>query len=372
MDLARSFRLIFALVFPGAISLPLAISALGPAQEISETERRRLAAAPTATFWQINDFPAQFEAWFNDHFGLRRPLIRLHNLLKVTGLGVSSTKAVLVGKHGWLFQGGEPHIHDLRNAWPFSQHELRHWARVLQIKHDWLAQRGIAYYFVVVPSKHQVYPEYLPASAQRVSDTSRSRQLIDYLRAHSSVNVIDLRPAIEAAKAVQRSYHKTDTHWNDYGAYLGYRAVTQKLRQRFPDIKTLSLQPGDFITVTQPGGDLARNLDLADVLKEKDVNPHQAVMRCSRNPTLGPDPGHDALVDNDFATYCDDASYRVLMFRDSFSVAMMPYLSESFAYVYYFPHSPASTKGLKVMVERHRPDIVIEQRASRWLRTPEG
>ena len=60
------------------------------------------------------------------------------------------------------------------------------------------------------------------------------------------------------------------------------------------------------------------------------------------------------------------------MFRDSYSLAMMPYLSESFGYVYYVPSAPVPLAALQELVQEKRPDVVIEQRASRWLRTPEG
>lgn len=372
MDLLRRFHMILALAFPVAIFTPLALSFVAPPQEVSQVERRRLAPAPAVAFWNINEFPAQFEAWYNDHFGLRSPLIRIYNYLNVAGLGLGSTKGVIVGKKGWLFQGGDPHVREMRNAWPFHEHELQRWATVLQAKHDWLAQRQIAYYFVVTPNKERIYPEYLPDSIVMVSDTSRARQLIDYLRANTTVNVIDLRPDLEQAKPLQRSYHRTDTHWNDFGAYIGYRAMLKKFEPLFPELTILSLAKDDFHMVTQPGGDLAQNLDLADVLPEENITPREPVTRCARNPTLGPDADHDTLFENEFATYCDDARYRALMFRDSFSLAMMPYLSESFAYIYYFPHSPASMKGIRVMTAQHRPDIVIEQRAGRWLRTPEG
>ena len=341
--------MILALAFPVAIFTPLALSILAPAAEVSEAERRRLAAAPTAGFWQINKFPAQFEAWFNDHFGLRAPLIRLYNYLNVAGLGLGSTKGVVIGKQGWLFQGGDPHVREMRNAWPYQESELRRWATVLQAKQDWLAQRGIAYYFVVAPNKERIYPEYLPDSIVMVSDTSRAQQLVDHLRTHTTVNVVDLRPVLEQAKPLQ-----------------------QHFKSHLPDLKILALERSDFHVVTQPGGDLAQNLDLADVLPERNITPREPITRCARNPSLGPNPDHDTLFENEFATLCGDAPYRALMFRDSFSLAMMPYLSESFGYIYYFPHSPASMKGIRVMTAQHRPDIVIEQRAGRWLRTPEG
>jgi len=167
-----------------------------------------------------------------------------------------------------------------------------------------------------------------------------------------------------------RTYHKTDTHWNDYGGYIGYRAIMEQLQPRFPKLKPLVLRDVDFETVDSPGGDLAQMLDMQAVLREPRIQPKEPVERCARNPKLGPNASDEARFEHSFTTFCKDAPYRVVMFRDSYSFALMPYLSETFGYIYYDVHSPVSLDAIKLNVRKHKPDLIIEERASRWLRLP--
>jgi hypothetical protein len=367
----RLSKRVMLILFLLAVWLPLGIMVLTPAESISEIEKRKLTPFPEVKLRKVIDFPNSFEAYYNDHFGLRRPLIRWYNYLRVVGLGVSDSKWVLIGKDGWLFQNAPVHLRDMRNAWPFSPGELHHWAKMLSLKQAWLKKQGIHYLFVFAPSKHLIYPEKLPLSVNRVSPLSRLDQLVDYLKQHTKVNFLDLRPVMLEAKPHLRPYHKTDTHWNDYGAFLAYRTVMEHLQKELPNIPILPLAPDDFMRVKRPGGDLAQTLDLKESLTEIEIVPREKVVRCGKN-TDNKSLTIAEKNQQEFATRCATGKYRALLFRDSYSVTMMPYLSESFEYIYYHPASPVPLKGLKHLVPRVKPDVVIELRASRWLRTPEG
>src|SRR5690606_552685 len=107
------------------------------------------------------------------------------------------------------------------------------WRQTLQDTYDWLTARGIAYLFVVPPDKHQVYPEEMPDSIRR-NGHSRIDQLVHHLAAHTTVPVLDLRPALHEAKMQERVYHMTDTHWNDRGAYVGYARIMSALARDVP------------------------------------------------------------------------------------------------------------------------------------------
>src|SRR5205807_639342 len=56
----------------------------------------------------LNNFPGQFEAFYNDGFGFRNPLISALNRGLVQGLRVSSSPHVILGKKEWLFYTSDP------------------------------------------------------------------------------------------------------------------------------------------------------------------------------------------------------------------------------------------------------------------------
>jgi len=363
---------VLVVLFVAVIWLPLGVMLVTPHKEVSQLENRRLAEAPEFDASAPREFAAGFERYFDDHFGFREELIRLFRLLQVKVFRVSRAGEVVFGKDGWLFQAGGEQIADIRNNWPFSDAELVQWGRVLSAKHGALRERGIEYLFVLAPNKHLVYPEKLPASINRVRDRSRADQLVDYLGEHTDVPILDLRPALFAAKEHLRPYHRTDTHWNAWGAYAGYQAVIDRLQPALPGLEAVRLAPADFETRETPGGDLAGTLSMKEELPEIGIYPSRWQPDCAVYEGL-PEDFTDVDRNNDaFNTRCRSGIGRLLMFRDSYSLAMMPYLSDTFRYIHYFPASPVPLDGMMEVVKEHRPDVVIEERSTRWLRKPYG
>lgn len=372
MLLTDHYRKIMGVLFLGVIWLPLMVMLATPQREVSELENRRLASPPDLDLGSPHESAAAFERYFNDHFGFREQLIRLFRMLEVKVFQVSRAGNVIFGKDRWLFQAGDRQLADMRNNAPFSNNELAVWANVLKHKHQTLEERGIEYLFVMAPNKHLVYPDKLPRSVNRVSEQSRADQLIAHLTRYTDVPVLDLRPAMFEAKKHLRPYHKTDTHWNDWGAYAGYAAVIEYLRRSFPELSPIRLGPEDFAAREAPGGDLARALSMQDQLTEREIHPGKWTPRCAVHEGLDDESSFAERNNNPFNTRCPDGSRRLLMFRDSYSLAMMPYFSETFEYIHYFPSSPVPLEGMLKVIEEQRPDIVIEERSTRWLHLPFG
>lgn len=372
MLFTRSAKMILVPLFVAIVSLPLLVMLLTPQKEVSRVENRRLASTPEFNLEAPQEFPTDFENYFNDHFGLRENLIRLFRFLEVKVFRVSRAGNVVFGEDGWLFEAGGQQIADMRNNWPFKPAELAEWARVLEEKHAALRERGIEYLFVFAPNKHLLYPDKLPASVNRVRGISRVDQLVDYLSRHTDVPILDLRPALLEAKKRLRPYHKTDTHWNDWGAYAGYRSIVDRLGERFPDLEPVRLEAGEFVRRRQPGGDLARSLSMQEQLEEVVISPADWRPDCAVYEGIPRDASDTDRNNDKFTTRCRAGVKRLLMFRDSYSLAMMPYLSETFAYIHYFPASPVPLDGMLKVIEEHEPDVVIEERSTRWLRKPYG
>jgi alginate O-acetyltransferase complex protein AlgJ len=367
-------KFIASLLFISFLWMPVVIMIFSERLDVSMAERRELASFPSirGDTGNLSQFPVGFESWFNDHFGMREMLVRWHNQVRVEWLGISSNEWVLVGDDKWLYQAGEPHLSDMRNNWPYSLPELGHWSQVLDEKNRWLDDQGIKYLFVVTPNKHVIYPEYLPPSINRVNQVSRTGQLVSSIREFTDVPILDLTAAMFAAKQELRAYHKTDTHWNAWGAYRGYRTIIERVRGWYPDIEPLEYTAADFYHVDRVGGDLADGLAMNEILRESDVRLLDKLPRCARNIGIPEDADEGQMYSNIYATECEGGQHRLLILRDSYAVAMIPYLAETFAHVDYFTASPVSIDTMKELVRVYQPDIIIEQRSSRWLRGPEG
>lgn len=372
MLFTRHAKKILVPLFLAVIWVPLVVMLITPSQQVSELENRTLASAPQFDADKPHRFVADFDAYFNDHFGLREPLIRLYRLLEVKVFRVSQAANVIFGKDGWLFQAGREQVADMRNNWPFSESALNEWGQVLSSKHEALEKRGIEYLIVFAPNKHLIYPDKTPAQLKRVRPFSRVDQIVDHLEKNTDVPYLDLRPALRKARETLRPYHKTDTHWNAWGAYVGYREIIERLRQRFPELEPVKLGPEDFFKHEEPGGDLARSLSMPERLPEIDITPKDWKPSCARYLLLPEAPSTDERFSQEFGTQCDKGHVRALIFADSYILAMVDYLSDTFAYVHYYPASPVPLDGMLEVIDEHDPDVVIEERSTRWLRRPYG
>ena len=357
-DTALIVGFLLAILLPG-----LAMMLKG--DRASSQENRQLAPFPPLSLDgdELAAFPERFNLYFNDHFGFRGELIRGQALAKIRWLKVSSSADVICGKAGWLFYAGEDSLAGYRAVQPFSEAELNRWTRVLEGRRRWLARRNIHYIFTVAPDKHTVYPEYMPDQIKPVRDESRLDQLITYLKENSGVEVVDLRPALLSAKGRHPIYYQTDTHWNEYGAFVAYEEITRALRRALPAIEPLVESDFDLQTERTPGKDLAGMLGLADAFSETAVSlrPRRGFQASAANQPL------DRSLIESTATFASEQPGRPLprmvMFRDSFANRLIPFLAENFSravYVWDDRFEPA-------LVEQEHPDVVLDEMVERKL-----
>jgi hypothetical protein len=346
-----------------AISLPLVGKLLPSTGAFALTENRLPAPMPSIRLgepgwgWSIASFPRRFERYWNDSFAFRWYLIRAHSLAKLA-LGASPSQKVILGESGYLYYSGQRSLDYFRGTHPFTRPELERSIQELERRQRLLAAKGIRYLIVVAPNKETIYPEFMPDRLRPVSAVSRLDQLIEGLKAHSDIPLLDLRPALRTAKQRGRVYHTTDTHWNDLGSMAASVAVLDRLSAWYPEIDRAPVE-GEFVTRRGSGGDLARMLALEDRFPEDYVEwkparpPRSAVVSQpapgSVDPTIHACPGCRGPV--------------VAMVEDSFNENLAPLLAE---------HVPLLVRvdGFRLvepLLDRYKPDVVIEQFVERKL-----
>ena len=335
-------------------------------------ENRRLKAFPRLALArrEIKNFRKDFESWFNDNFGWRTSLVRSHIRLAIW-LGVSPTPKVVLGKQGWLYYDGEPNetFIDIcyRSVKPFTVSELETWQTALEERRRWLAKHGIPYLVVFVPNKETIYPEFLPDAVKKLRETTRLDQLIDYLRCNSDLEVLDLREALLVGKKRAQIYFRTDTHWNNLGAYIAYEQIINSLARRFPSLRVMPL---DLLhpsaSFQKMGGDLANMLGLVEEFPEG-MTIKFDLSGMSRKVNLPPDDPEAPPERQPFAMENQDPSLpRAVMFRDSFATLLVPLLSEHFARIAYVWSREMKTD----MILKEKPNVVIEEITERLISKP--
>lgn len=129
---------------------------------------------------------------------------------------------------------------------------------------DAAAEKGAKIVYLLVPNPMNIYPETVPEEYVRsAADTSLTRQFTEIAEACGS-DVIDLTDIfLEHRDDEYKLYFKTDSHWTQYGAYLGYRAFSDYLAENgWPDAAPRDMSEFRFYHKDMISGDMATHLEI--------------------------------------------------------------------------------------------------------------
>jgi hypothetical protein len=350
--------------FLAVIALPLAANLAGRDGADPAAENRELASFPhfEARWSSIAALPSAFGAWFDDHFGFRSSLVRWYGESRLFWLGVSPSTTVVKGRDGWFFYADDEGMTDYVDEQPLTPEAIANWRAAVVDARDWLRARGVAYVFVVAPDKHVIYPEEVPASIARIGSVSRMDQLFKALD-DAGIATVDSRPALEEAKRHERVFQKTDTHWNERGAFAAYQQIIEAVRRQVPRVPSPWTR-GDFEATTdeRPGMDLAGMMGLTRVLREKDLT--LTPIRPRQAKVIEPAGAAASAEEGRVVTEIPGSALpRAVIFRDSFFSAVAPFSSEHFSRAVYLWQNDFDADA----VLKEQPAVVIQEIVGRHL-----
>lgn len=225
---------VWSLVYVAGFVLALLIPILGinrASGQLSPTENRYLAEFPALLDENghlTNGLKDSFTTWLSDNIGLRPQFVKVAANIKLDVFGQSLTDQVAIGRDGWYFYTPNHNIELATGRYVLSEEVLDHIAKKQQRVSDWYASQGTTYILVLTAAKTSIYPEYI-ASGNYTTRATLCDQLEAYLKEHTTVQVVNTKPALLAGKDQGKLYLKTDSHWTHLGSYTAYRAIAEKL-----------------------------------------------------------------------------------------------------------------------------------------------
>ena len=242
---------------------------------------------------------------------------------------------------------------------------------------EWLAARGIAY--VVVVGARQVHdlsraPAALgrarrrrPTPYDRVARRDRARRPRHVRR--------PARRRCCAAKARERVYYKTDSHWNFNGAIVGYDEIMRAVQKALLAGKLAEIAPAAAARRTRPASTstAATSCRCSACRRASARTTWRRSARCSPTPTAaarrridkGEFPGFEFYV-------CDQPGLpRAVVLRDSMAISLIPLLSENFSRVVYVSTRAARPRADRAREARHRDRGAGRALAARARRVPD-
>lgn len=230
MKKSSIYKIIFLFLFAVAIIVPIAtMDFVGG--KYSSIEQRNLAGFPITKNNETGKLDVSRDSiqdWLSDNIGLREQMLKLCVNFKYTFLGQSTSEKIIIGKDGWLFYTLDNNTKIATGEYPLTDENLKTIAENQQAISDYYKSIGSKYILMLTPSKVSIYPEYLPFGDSAVDETPVDI-LANYLRENTDIIVYNSKDALLEAKnnGEGQLYLKTDTHWNEKGAYYVYKGLHQ-------------------------------------------------------------------------------------------------------------------------------------------------
>ena len=253
--------------------------------------------------------------------------------------------------------------------------EADRWHDHLAVLRDSLKAMDIPLVIVVTPAKWDVYPEKLPDWAQGIRGSGPLDQL---LAAYPDLPIVDLRAPLREASKEHQTYSKTNSHWTEYGAWVGWKAIATCIDATAPKVGGLSAPAIDGVSVTADHNEFAP-FGIADPAPNwtmpvytDSLEPVTVADHTGATSTVSGDTPTDLLsLPAETRTEGSSTDRSALFVRDSFGNALSIPLQQSFARTWQVRHNldstPNSQPDIPALAREHHPDVVIVQIAERHL-----
>lgn len=301
-------------------------------------------------FITINsDFGTEFEEYFQKSFAYRNKVVDAFSLMKTTVFHEGNAQ-VVVGNDDFLFFADT--LPDYTGNNPMTEDELNGAADALLHMYEYSRERGAEFLFVPAPNKNSIYPEMMPSRYVMNTSSRDLDRLFDELDKRD-VPYLDLRSVLNEAKQETLIYHKRDTHWNNEGARIGFEAIADRMGFNHPDFSeygptAVHDHEGDLDTLLFPERKMYDDNTAYDFTGLYVYTTAYSTPMDIRIATRGGGVG------------------KLLMFRDSFANAIIPFAASSFGEVRFERASPyADNIGI---LDRFKADLVVVEIAERNLR----
>ena len=302
---------------------------------------------------QNNNLIKEFKDYYSSNYGLKTPLANRYlnfksDVLKETPL----INRVVKGKNDWYFLGNYYNntISDAYGNLSFEDGMLQKITNKIDSINRFLTNNNISFYVVIAPNKNSIYKENLPYKFKQKE--TRLQVLKSHLKQTIGFNLIDLTSTLTNKKNTHDIYIKSDTHWNDLGAYYGYEELMNEINKDYNidlvslDNYKLEREIGDQFELTRM---INENMNDTKITLNK-ITPTKAT-------AIKPPPNihrHYINLEKDL---------KLILHRDSFANTLAQFLNESFGESYYL-------KGYNLNIElikEFKPDIIIFEIVERNL-----
>ena len=260
---------------------------------------------------------------------------------------VSAQDSVIVGEEGWLYYRDS--LEDYQGAGLLSERQLFNIAHTLRLMQDFTLENGSDFVFTVAPNKNSLYGEHMPYYYRGFRTNEHNVDNLWKWLEKEGVNSIDLKSVLDSEEEVL--YHKSDSHWDNRGAALAADEILTWLELPHRDYREAEYQVREDFE-----GDLAKMLTPADVSPEAEYyyEPEPAFTYVTEV---------ESNFDPSIETAGEGEGGNLVMYRDSFGNALLPFMAEAFSTAYF-------SRGVPYYMDDifdYDADALVIEKAERFL-----
>ena len=196
-------------------------------------------------------FGRNFDKWFSDRFFLRDILIKIYNSLYFYFANMND-KGLYDKNTGFLYTLTEFDTYNI-NDLDKNYEELKKFNLFCN-------NHGIKLYVLIVPKKVEIYN----TDKFYINKSSNHNKFMQYLKNKDSegeVNIIYPYDELKNGAEKEFMFFKTEHHWTDDAAFIGYKALMNRIVKDFSDIHILNESDYNFSYNTLVRGDVFRTYD---------------------------------------------------------------------------------------------------------------
>lgn len=343
----KKFKILYVIVFLFVLLITSAGLLFG-GKEVSQENDVTVKMPMLMEEGKINlRFFSELGEYYEKNFAFRKEIVSAYDGIMQKVFGSSGQEGVIVGTNQWLYY--KDSLEDFQGSNLMTDRQLFDAAHTLAMIQEYAQKKDISFVFTIAPNKNQLYPENMPYYYKSFRNTENNLSRIEPYLEEEGVNYVDLYGMLKEQKEVL--YHKTDSHWNNKGASMAAEAILSAL-----DIAHRDYSACKYTVKNNFAGDLYAMLYPAGQMTEDEIY-------------YDPEPAFSYVeeVENNFAgeisTVGQGEGKSLVMYRDSFGNALLPFMAEAFQEAYFSRGEPYTLSDLFVC----DADTLVIEKAERFL-----
>lgn len=293
---------------------------------------------------------SEVDDYLSDNFQFREILVAINANYKDIIFNTSAEEQVILGKNNWLFY--EETVDDYTGLDTLSDMEIQHIVKTISLIDEYAQSVDCEFAFTIAANKNSIYPEYMPWYYISYSDESNAEKVIAELEEQEMLDLYtNMFELFENTEEI--SYLQMDSHWNNYGAYLGFLEMCETLNIEEINFEIVS----EEIRVDYESDLLGMLYATGEIYDEQIYYEFDTTYEYISN--------FKSVEDLQIQTACSTGEDSIIVFRDSFGNALIEYFARQFSEVEFsrvVPYSVYKAADTDYMileiVERNIPNLL--------------